>query len=403
MSSPEPIGTNLRRYRIAQEMSQESLAEKAGISAQGYRNIEGGKSVPRSETLLALSRALDVKLHDLVKPAEPLRHVRFRSHKNLKRREEVLARVSQWLDDYRFLEELLDRRREYRLNRLTSEIGRWSEDGVDRARRAAAAVRASEQLALGDEPIRNICGLLESGAGIKLLTRLKVATPVGADPAESGFFGLSVAAEDSGPAVVVNTWERISVERWIFTAAHELGHLLLHQGAYKVDDSQEVEQEEKEANVFASYFLMTPGLFEKEWAETGGMALVDRVLKVKRIFRVSYSTVLYRLGEMYPVYKDKFWGRFHYDYKRRYGRRLARTDEPDPLGQEHFGPVPLRSNEPDGLSPIDFTEDRLAALVREAVQEDKISLSRGAEILDLSLIEFREWVASWNLESVGVG
>jgi len=382
-------------------MTQESLAEKAGISVQGYRNIEGSKSLPRSETLLALSQALDVRLHDLVKPAEPLRHVRFRSHKNLKRREEVLARVAQWLDDYRFLEDLLERRQEYRLESLTSEIGRWRADGVDRARRAAAEVRGS--LALGDEPIRNICGLLESGAGIKLLTRLKVATPVGVDSAESGFFGLSVAAEDGGPAVVVNTWERISVERWIFTAAHELAHLLLHQGAYRVDDSQEVEQEEREANVFASYFLMPPGLFQKEWAETAGMALVDRVLKVKRIFRVSYSTVLYRLSEMYPLHKDKFWGRFHYDYKRRYGRRLARTDEPDPLGQENFGPVSLRSKEPDGLSPIDFTEDRLAGLVREAVQQDKISLSRGAEILDLSLIEFREWIASWNLESVGVG
>jgi Zn-dependent peptidase ImmA (M78 family)/DNA-binding XRE family transcriptional regulator len=382
-------------------MTQESLAEQAGISVQGYRNIEGGKSLPKSETLLALSRALGVKLHDLVKPAEPLRHVRFRSHKSLKRREEVLARVSRWLDDYGFLEELLARRREYRLQTLTSEIERWRAEGVERARRAAAEVRG--RLALGDEPIRNICGLLESGAGIKLLTHLKVATPVGADPAESGFFGLSVAAEDGGPAVVVNTWERISVERWIFTAAHELGHLLMHPGAYKVDDSMEVEQEEKEANVFASYFLMPPGLFQREWTETAGMALVDRVLKVKRIFRVSYSTVLYRLGEMYPVYKDQFWGRFHDDYKRRYSGRLARTDEPDPLGQDHFGPVPLRSKEPDGLSPIDFTEDRLAALVREAVEQNKISLSRGAEILDVSLIELREWVASWNLESVGVG
>jgi len=39
--------------------------------------------------------------------------------------------------------------------------------------------------------------------------------------ANDEFFGLSVAKDDGGPAVVVNVWERISVERWIFTAAHD--------------------------------------------------------------------------------------------------------------------------------------------------------------------------------------
>lgn len=43
-----------------------------------------------------------------------------------------------------------------------------------------------------------------------------------------GFFGLSIGPTDRGPLVVVNVWGRISVERWILTAAHELGHLLLH-------------------------------------------------------------------------------------------------------------------------------------------------------------------------------
>lgn len=401
MTSPGAIGRNLRRYRVARELTQQEMADKAGLSLQGYSNIEHGRSMPKAETLLALSQALEVRLQDVVKPVRALVHVRFRSNKKLKRREEALARVSQWLEDYLFLEELLGRRAQYRLQGLTREIEGWRLDGITGAKRAAAAARGPRGLDLGEEPVRDMCGLLEFGAGVKLLTRLKVATPVGQDPAQAGFFGLSIAAEDGGPAVVVNTWERISVERWIFTAAHELGHLLLHRGAYTVEQTKEVEQEEKEANVFAAYFLMPPRTFAREWEETSGMALVDRVLKVKRIFRVSYSTVLYRLGELYPAHKNEFWARFHYDYKRRYGRRLARTDEPKPLGREEFGPVPLRSGEPDGLRPIDFTEDRLAGLVREAVQKDEISLSRGAEILDLSLSELREWAASWRLDSIG--
>ncbi len=55
---------------------------------------------------------------------------------------------------------------------------------------------------------------------------------------QDSFFGLSVGERDGGAAVVVNTWDRISVERWIFAAAHELGHLLLHPAEYRRDATE---------------------------------------------------------------------------------------------------------------------------------------------------------------------
>src|SRR4029079_8029249 len=97
--------------------------------------------------------------------------------------------------------------------------------------------------------------------------------------------------------IAVNTWDRISVERWIFTGAHELGHLVLHLGDYEVDRKEEEARQEREANLFASHFLMPPEVFRKEWSETYGMSFVARVFKVKRMFRVSYRTVLFRLAE----------------------------------------------------------------------------------------------------------
>src|SRR5207245_1218913 len=111
--------------------------------------------------------------------------------------------------------------------------------------------------------------------------------------ASDAFFGLSVAKSDGGPAIAVNVWDRISVERWIFTAAHELGHLLLHFSAYDVARTAEDKSEENEANQFASHFLMPDDVFRSEWDEARGHGLVDRVFKVKRIFHVSYRTVLY--------------------------------------------------------------------------------------------------------------
>ena len=40
-------------------------------------------------------------------------------------------------------------------------------------------------------------------------------------------------------------------------------------------------------------------------------------------------------------------------------------------------------------------QDRLSRLVRQAVEQERISLDRGAEILGLSLLDMRDLAASW--------
>lgn len=206
-----------------------------------------------------------------------------------------------------------------------------------------------------------------------------------------------MAPSDGGPAIVVNTWDRISVERWIFTAAHELGHLVLHLADYDVRQTDETEGHEQQANAFAAAFLMPEATFRKEWDETYGLPLIDRVLKVKRIFRVSYRTVLHRLAGSGPV-QGNIWARFQMDYKRRHGRVLLRDDEPDALAKDAFRasfPENLAAAEPEHLSPVDFPGDRLSRLVRRAIEGEKISLGRGAEILGRSLQDMRDLSASW--------
>ncbi|HRC87645.1 MAG TPA: ImmA/IrrE family metallo-endopeptidase, partial [Thermoanaerobaculia bacterium] len=165
---------------------------------------------------------------------------------------------------------------------------------------------------------------------------------------------------------------------------------------YDVGQRDEEKEQEKEANVFASFFLMPQGVFEQEWAETQGLAFVDRVLKVKRIFRVSYRTVLYRLTERMPG--PELWRRFQLDYKQRTGRTLLKDEEPGAMAADAFRasfPEHSRAGEPEDLSPLDFVEDRLFRLVRSAVDAAEISLARGAEILGYSLVEMRQLAASW--------
>lgn len=374
------ISKNLIRLRDAQGRSQEQVAEAAQISLAGYRKIESGESEPRSSTVLALARALGVKPGELLRPAPPLPVARFRSTKRMRERELLLMEVAKQLEGYADLEALLDKRQGFR----PGDFAANDVDAADRPIEAASRVRVAFHLR-DDEPIHDICGLLEDH-GIKVL-RLRVAS--------EGFFGLSVADGNAGPAIAVNAWERISVERWIFTAAHELGHLVLHAGDFNPAEATEQPEHEREADQFAAHFLMPQGSFLKEWEQAKGLPLYDRVLKVKRIHRVSYMTVLYRLHELG---RPEIWALFKAEAKRRTGKSLMKADEPAALAPGVFlGPAAetRKGDEPTQLSEFDFLTDRRQRLVRDALEGDVISIGRAAEILGVTLRAMRQIAGSW--------
>jgi len=375
MESQSVIASNLARLRADKGLTQADLARRAHLSRVALGKIERGEVTPRPETLAELARALRVPLRDLVSRVEPVSGVRFRAKKRVNNREQILVEVSAWLRAYNWLESELGIHQPFALEKLI---------GTDEAPESLAR-QARELLSLHPkEAIRDICGLLED-KGVKVLL-LKKAT--------DAFFGLSVAPGNGGPAVVVNTWDRISVERWIFTAAHELGHILLHREAYDRTRDKEEEREEREADRFASHFLMPDEGFDAEWDQTRGLPLLFRVLKVKRIYRVSYKTVLHRLVESGRESRE-VWRIFQVQHKRQFGKTLKKVDEPERLVAGEFRLDWSRSGEPDGLSESDFVQDRLYGLVRTALEKGVISLGRAAEILRIPHAQVRELTVSW--------
>lgn len=375
MTAEAHIAANVARLRLDRQLTQEELARKAGLSRMALGKIERGIVVPRARTLAALGDALGVPLGDLVTPVQPLKTVRFRAQARVHARAQILAEVAKWLDAYTQVEADLGESCPFQFKAVRIQP-RSPEKTAQAARKA---------IGLGpEEPVLDICGLLES-SGVKLLFLVKKS---------DSFFGLSVGAEDGGPAVVVNTWERISVERWIFTAVHELGHLLLHPAEYRRDATELSVQTEREADAFASHFLMPEAAFESEWDETRGHPLLVRVLKVKRIFRVSYKTVLYRLVESSRETSD-IWRTFQCQHRSYFGKTLRRTEEPEALKRSEFAWNWSRSGEPEGLSRHDFVENRLSRLVRQALEQEHISLGRAAEILRLTREEMRRQAREW--------
>lgn len=372
------LSQNLARLRAAKGLTQQALADLAGISRVCYRDIEKGRATPREGTAQSLAKALNVSVFELFEPPPRLKSLRFRSCKTLKAREraerdQLIVETYDWLLDFNELEDVLGGKNTFD---LPSRTPRSREDIAD----IAEDVRRTLAEAC-DACLPPLTDLLED-AGIKVRTFEKNSDKLN---------GFCLGSEDGGPAIAVNVRESIPVERRIFTAAHELGHLVLHASSFDPEQTREDEKQEREANDFASYFLMPRQRFRDEWNRNAGLTWYDRVIKTKRTFRVSWMTVLFRLSEETGQAVGDQIMRFKAIHNRRTGRPLLLKKEPDGISRVAF----TKQSEPDRLDRYDFIEDRFCRLVREAVEREEIGVSRAAEMMRLSINEMRERIEEW--------
>jgi len=59
------LGNQLRRLRLERKLSQERLAEKAGLNYKYIGRIELAKAEPGADVLVRLARALEIPIGDL--------------------------------------------------------------------------------------------------------------------------------------------------------------------------------------------------------------------------------------------------------------------------------------------------------------------------------------------------
>jgi len=374
----QDIGDNVRRHMKIRGLTIPQLSAMMGMGTAGLSNLLNGKAEPKSSTLIKLADALSVPFDELLADAPKLSSLRFRTAKTLSGREraerdQLRHDTAIWLSDYCFLEKELKKEPSYLLDAVLDKDP------------SSAAMEARKVFGLDPtDPVYDISELMER-AGIKLRIR-----PYGFKKT----FGLSIGNEAGGPGIVINSEQGIPIERQVFTIAHELGHLILHKTSYKAPEEIENKGEEDEANLFAGIFLVPDAALEKEWDESKGLAFVDRVLKVKKIFKVSYKTILIRL-----VQRDSALSlvdliiSFNKDYKAKYKHDLKGHYEPESLSSAEAEPV--AEEDPQELDVSDLMEERFARLVREAYEKEIISISRAGEMLNLSIDDMRTLVRAW--------
>ena len=66
MVDQKTIGAQIRRMRKAKGMTQEQLAEKAGVGVTHISHIETGRSIPSLEMIVSFINALDCSADELL-------------------------------------------------------------------------------------------------------------------------------------------------------------------------------------------------------------------------------------------------------------------------------------------------------------------------------------------------
>lgn len=166
-------------------------------------------------------------------------------------------------------------------------------------------------------------------------------------PSESPIVGFSTYHERC-PLILVKKQKNIG--RQLFTLAHELGHLVLHQSSF-IDDEDDLiatRGRERQANLFAGCLLVPDGLLKridantlakdgqslydqlKPWAGKWGVSvemLVLRLVENNKLRRSDYDTYRSWLSELPPVADDLGGNRLyrHREPLHLFGDRYVRT------------------------------------------------------------------------------
>ncbi|WP_166483229.1 helix-turn-helix domain-containing protein [Streptomyces rhizosphaericus] len=304
----------LTQARRLAGLTKKDVSEQLGVTPAAVGQYETGVSKPRPDLVPLMAKILDVPMEFFIagRPSHRLDSsmAHFRSLRSTPKaqRERALAFAEQvWELTY-----TLERRVQLPQVDLPGFVGGEVHPGLALpSEPTAAAQELRRQWGLGDGPVTHLVRRMEAHGIVVVL------------PAEADAAAATVDAFSSRPArpLVILTRNRANdVYRHRFTAAHELGHLVLHGDA--TGDSRQ----EREADAFAAEFL-TP--------QASILPLLPRrmdlsqLASLRRAWGVSVHSFVYRCREL-GVISDATASRTY--------QRLRALD-----GQPGFAPEPVSS------------------------------------------------------------
>ncbi|WP_234474546.1 MULTISPECIES: ImmA/IrrE family metallo-endopeptidase [unclassified Streptomyces] len=316
--SPAAVHEVFDPARLAQArnlvgMTKRQLADELGVTPAAVSQYEMGTNRPRPDLLPPLAEILDVPLayflagrpHARLDPSAA--HFRsLRSTRAYQRAKAVAFTEQVWELTY-----ALEKRVQFPVVDLPGFAGGEVHPGTDLPSEPASAARALRVAwGLGTGPIAHLVRRLEAHG-------IVVVTPQRDEDLRSvDAFSTSHLPR---PLIVLTPNRTDDVYRHRFSAAHELGHLILHSDTNPGDITQE-----READTFAAEFL-TPR--ESILPELPSRADLHKLSQLRDGWGVSVHSLLYRCREL-GLLSDSSASRA---YQRLNGLKGQPGFAPDPL------------------------------------------------------------------------
>ncbi|MFE4599860.1 helix-turn-helix domain-containing protein [Kitasatospora indigofera] len=275
--------TRLTQARRLAGMTKKDVSGHLSVTAAAVGQYETGASKPRPDLIPRLAEVLDVPTTFFLtgRPAHRLdaSMAHFRSLRSTPKaqRERALAFAEQvWELTY-----ALEMRVQLPLVNLPGFAGGEVHPGEELPGEPAAAARELRRLwNLGDGPVTHLVRRMESHG-------IVVVLPSSADGSASSVDAFSSRAPR--PLVILTANRADDVYRHRFTAAHELGHLVLHGDA--TGDSRQ----EREADAFAAEFLTPQASILPQLPRRMDLT---QLATLRRTWGVSIHSLIYRCREL---------------------------------------------------------------------------------------------------------
>jgi hypothetical protein len=251
---------------------------------------------------------------------------------------------------------------------LSLHEGFGSKDDIRRK-----AEEARSLLGIGDGPVGDLVGRCDL-AGITVYF-----APLGED-LKSTVSGAFLPHDRVGFSILVNV--ETTPGRRIFTLAHELGHALFHGDRIFVGYFGRREAAERFASAFAAEFLVSSHGLR---AAVGGFGISkvrdpQVVVHLQRLFGVSYSMMLVRLGGV-GLATDEDVERLREVQPVHLAERLGYSTQPGEWGQDA---------ESHGIGRF---PRRFLRLIRRTVQNEQLTVSAAASLMGLAEEDVEEFLA----------
>jgi Zn-dependent peptidase ImmA (M78 family)/transcriptional regulator with XRE-family HTH domain len=339
------IGNRIQLARKGAGLSLRALAERAGVSHTSIAKYESGATTPSSGILLALGKALGVRVEYFFRTARvDLKEVEYRKRSRLPKTvlDMIEGNVIEQVERFLELQTYLPARVLPPFGvppGLPERIGSLVE-----IEDLALAVRLG--WGLGQNPVPVLTDTLEE-RGI-LVFQCDVSH-------QDKFDGLAASVSGIPVVVVGRAWPG---DRQRFTLAHELGHLVL-KGRLGPDLN-----EEKAAHRFAGAFLVPEPEVYKELGASRTRLEPRELCVLKGAYGLSMGAWLFRARDLGIVSEASYLS----TVKRFRARGWHKTEPCEPYPQER---------------PQLFEQ-----MVFHALAEDLIAESKAAELLAMPLMDF---------------